>query len=1000
MGRLYVFIQRRLSVKGDITITGERTDGTVVYTNTVKPTRIFQDGINLWDFTTADSGQFRIKLEYNGYVLYSNTFTITMTVCEHPGYYEDYGYKCSQCYCNLAAAIVKDGKTAGYVSFADALAAAQTDENKGCTLKLFADVSGTVAVKSGKFTLDAANFTIDGKLNVSKDADLTVSGGTVTENVVCAKGGKLTASGTNFAGAINCVGGGSFSGCKLAGTVSGKSSLTLTACEIAGALSISGFTKAESCTVGGDVTINNGGSLKSYSGTYKNSILLKSGGTLDMAGGTYTGKITAESGSKLIVSGGSYAEVGAENNVDFTLSGGEFTNITVNGQHLIDCLAEGKAFEDMNNGFIIDGRVGIAGDVKVVDHTHTCVWKTDTHEKLCGCGYVAATDTDAPVISGVENGKTYYGAVEFSVTDANEFTVMVDGNPVRLTLGSYILEPDNKQHTITATDAAGNTASVTIHVFILYKVKLSSGEGYKITGEPLAGYGTDYTFTVEIAEGYSKTADFMVEVNGRPMQSDTGSYTVSTVTSDIVVTVFGVADTTPPEAEIAIGTNSFKSFINTITFGLFFKETQTVTVKTSDAGSGVSRVEYLLSETAFENTTAITGDWTALTLDGGVASFAIQPNQKGSVYVRVTDNSSNVQIINSDGVVVYTDAEAITGTVGFTMRDKNDVNFEVQLNGNTVAALYNGTEPIDSAQYTVSENGTITLKNSYLAALAAGEYTLRVAYNPMGEVYQSGDAPAMTSLKLTVEKTTASMGFLPAKFQKEYDGQPIQTPAYTANSDGAHTIEYKPAGAEDTAYSTEVPTNAGKYTLRVSIAETDTYKAISIQHDYEILKRSVTINNVTVEASKIYDGSADANITSAGTLSDNYDGDNLAIVTGKAHYSDRNVGTGKAVTFTEFALTGSAAANYALAAQPTGTTADITQRTLTIDNLKVKNKLYDGTNTAEIDGTPTLVGVVDGDTVQLLNGVPTLAWQWARRSRSTLPLSPCLATARSSATMP
>jgi hypothetical protein len=99
--------------KGDITITGERTDGTVVYTNTVKPTRIFQDGINLWDFTTADSGQFRIKLEYNGYVLYSNTFTITMTVCEHPGYYEDYGYKCSQCYCNLAAAIRQGRQDSG-----------------------------------------------------------------------------------------------------------------------------------------------------------------------------------------------------------------------------------------------------------------------------------------------------------------------------------------------------------------------------------------------------------------------------------------------------------------------------------------------------------------------------------------------------------------------------------------------------------------------------------------------------------------------------------------------------------------------------------------------------------------------------------------------------------------------------------------------------------------------------------------------------------------------
>ena len=52
-------------------------------------------------------------------------------------------------------------------------------------------------------------------------------------------------------------------------------------------------------------------------------------------------------------------------------------------------------------------------------------------------------------------------------------------------------------------------------------------------------------------------------------------------------------------------------------------------------------------------------------------------------------------------------------------------------------------------------------------------------------------------------------------------------------------------------------------------------------------------------------------------------------------------------------------------------TADITAKELTIDGLKVKNKPYDGTNGTEIDGAPTLVGVVDGDTVQLLCGVLT-----------------------------
>ena len=346
--------------KGDIAITGERIDGTVVYTNTVKPTRIFQDGINLWDFTTEDSGQYRIKLEYNGYVLYSNTFTITMAVCEHPDYYEDYGYKCSQCYCDLAAAIVKDGKTMGYVDFADALAAAQTDENKGCTLKVLADVNEKIAVKTGSFTLDATNRTIKGALNVAKSADLTVSGGVITGNVICAKGGKLTASNTYFAGAINCVGEGEFRNCNLAGTVAGKGGLKLYSCEIPGNLSISGNAEAEECIVSGTVTVNNGGSFKSTGDTYRNTINVKSGGTLEMISGICDKKLTAESGSKLIISGGSYTEIEAGNNVDFTINDGKFTKITVAGK-LIDCLAEGKAFEDMNNGFIIDGRVGIAG---------------------------------------------------------------------------------------------------------------------------------------------------------------------------------------------------------------------------------------------------------------------------------------------------------------------------------------------------------------------------------------------------------------------------------------------------------------------------------------------------------------------------------------------------------------------------------------------------------------------------------------------------------------
>ncbi len=140
--------------------------------------------------------------------------------------------------------------------------------------------------------------------------------------------------------------------------------------------------------------------------------------------------------------------------------------------------------------------------------------------------------------------------------------------------------------------------------------------------------------------------------------------------------------------------------------------------------------------------------------------------------------------------------------------------------------------------------------------------------------------------------------------------------------------------------------------------------------EFEIQPKEVTISDVKV-ADKTYDGSPDAKITEKGTFDGLINGDKVDIVTGKAAYDDKNVGNGKTVAFYDFALSGDDAANYVLAAQPANTTASISAKELTIADLKVKDKQYDGKNTAAIDGTPALVGVVDGDMLTLINGVPT-----------------------------
>lgn len=975
-----------------VTVTLEKPDRTVVDTQELNAHPQMLIDFKLDGFTTADSGEYRIKLSWRGLAVYTDSFQITVLQCTHPEIYGN-DNKCTQCKAEIVAQITKDSSITYYDDLTAALTVAQTDAYKDCELKLLTNVTETIKVSAGDFKLSVNGKTVE-KLMVSKTAKLNVTNGTVNGTVTTAKTASLTASRITFKETVNCNGNGSFLYCTFETTLNARGDdVSVNFCTLNDVLNFSGGGTVNAGTVSGQINVNKDAVLDfaGSDGVY-GAVLVKSGGTVYVNSGVkFTGDVTVESNAQLTIFAGEFLKLVANSdstltvrgksttvttaeiakNVNLTLGiGVTFGKITVVGKSLIDCLTSEQAFQDNGTGEVIDGRVGIASNVTVVAHTHDCKWKTNTHEKLCGCGYVAATDTAAPVISGVTNGGIYYGGIQFSVSDENEFTVTIDGSVVSSPLNTYLIEPDNEAHTITATDVAGNTASITISVMKLYPVVLSSGAGYTIHGESLAKHGEDYTFTVEIAEGYSKTSEFMVDVNGRPMHSDTNRYTYETVESALHITVFGVADITPPEAEITIGRNTFNAFMNTVTFGLFFKKTQTVTVTASDAGSGVASMEYLLSETAFESAGAITGIWTALDVENGAASFSMKPNQKTFIYIRVTDESGNVTVVNSEGIVLYTDAEKVTESAVFTMQSDADVVYTVKLNGNTVSAVYNGTQMLDSSACAVLANGMLMLRNSYLRTLAAGEYTLRIAFNPLGEQYAERDgneAPAELTVKLIVGKKTPIIDHVPSD-GKNYDGKPIGRPVFNTDSDGAATFAYKPADADDSAYTTAAPKDVGTYTIRITVAETDAFTAATSTMIFTIFPREVTISNVTV-ADKVYDATTDAIITSEGNVNGLVDGDNVTIVTGTAAFGDKNVGTAKTVTFTAFALSGADAANYELVAQPASVTADITAKEVAIEGVTVEpTKVYDGTNAAAITNYGTLSENLDGEDLVMIPG--------------------------------
>ena len=377
-----------------------------------------------------------------------------------------------------------------------------------------------------------------------------------------------------------------------------------------------------------------------------------------------------------------------------------------------------------------------------------------------------------------------------------------------------------------------------------YTVTLPSGQsGYTVTAaggstSPVEkGGGYSFTVTVDSTDKYYETDSFAVKANDITLTPDEdGVYTISNITADQTVTVEGVAqDTTAPTAEIGLGTNKWNTFLNNITFGLFFKNTQTVTISASDSETGVEKTEYYISDTPYATTTeletAVGNDWKTYS-----ASFSIMPNSKNIIYAKVTDKVGNVYYVSSQGIVLYTDAQQVTQSITFAKSGTADVTADVALRGNTIDEIYCETTLLTSGtQYTVNGD-TITFKASWLDTLAVGDYTLTVHYNPLGVAYADtpgNSEPATTSIALKVQETTTGVT-ITNDISKIYDGSPVSDVAYSTPSTGRVEVEYKLREAADSTYTTTKPSAVDEYTVRVTVAADGSYPEASATKDFDI----------------------------------------------------------------------------------------------------------------------------------------------------------------------
>jgi hypothetical protein len=219
--------------------------------------------------------------------------------------------------------------------------------------------------------------------------------------------------------------------------------------------------------------------------------------------------------------------------------------------------------------------------------------------------------------------------------------------------------------------------------------------------------------------------------------------------------------------------------------------------------------------------------------------------------------------------------------------------------------------------------GTLTLGGNGTASGTWGSTTATTS------TFKNNTYFAATTGRLNVGTATWQTPTLtPTVETYTYNGS-SQGPNSATNTGTGSSYTFIYVGANGTTYgaSATQPTNAGSYTVTATVAASaDGFynQASSTPTDFTIDQALLNVSATGVN--KGYDG----NTTATVTLSDNrISGDVLTLSYSSATFSDKNIGTGKAVSVSGISVTGTDAGNYTFNTTA-ATTANITAVPLTI----------------------------------------------------------------------
>ena len=411
----------------------------------------------------------------------------------------------------------------------------------------------------------------------------------------------------------------------------------------------------------------------------------------------------------------------------------------------------------------------------------------------------AATITTAPA---AKTGLTFNGTEQVLVNAGSGIT----GGTLQYKLdgGSYNAE----------LPKATNAGSYTVY----YKVK-----GNNTTHSD----SSEQSFTVTIAP---KTVTAAVSV-------EPTSYTY---TGEAIV---------PTTVTVKDGTTVIPASEYTVTYGNNTNAGKaTVTVKDQDGGNYVvsGTATFTITKAELSGVTVSLKGWTygdtaktptvSGNLGGGNVTYQYKADN-ASTYTSTVPTNAGTYTVKAT-VAESANYKAATATGSFTIAPKTVTNVAVTLSQTSYAytgrafqpsvTVKDGTTVIPASEYTVVYTDNINV----------GTATVTVSDRAGGNYVVSGTA-TFTITKAALSGVSVSLGGWTY-------GDTAKTPTVSGNLGNANvTYQYKAADAADETYTNVVPTNAGTYTVKATVAESANYAAATATRNFTIVPKA--ISKATVE---------------------------------------------------------------------------------------------------------------------------------------------------------